>query len=613
MKRIIALTALAFSAFIFAACDSMDGPSPLDTRAGNAGNEIEKPNGTIRVDEGTVKIYPDGTVDVSEGSKVTDKETGKQIEGPAIIMPDGTIIRPDSSKPRKDPDGTIVIPGADGKTDTKDDVIVQPDGNKPAGEIKDNNDVEITNPDGADISIPGANPPDSRNEIKVPEGTIIKPDGTIILPNGKDGADSSGNVIPGGSEIDPDGTITYAYTVKFAGVERADETVKVAAGKEETITAPHINGYNVDKQIVAVVGGDGNYTITFTYTRASSGGGGGGGSTTSYTITSKAGTGGSIDPLGAKRVIAESKMTYTIKADKGYRIADVKIDGKSIGAVSSCVFERVTASHTVEATFVKESATEEPDKKPEQQPEQQPDGKTDENPNQQPNHSQTSTVAKPTETGVSDMLEATEHAPYMTGFGNRTFGPNGNVTRAQVAQMFYNLLKDKNVDITVNFSDVDKNAWYAAAVNTLGSMGIVAGTGNKQFSPDRAITRAEFTAIATRFATKAAEVSSGISFDDVKTSDWFYESVSKAAKYGWVSGMGDGTFRPNDAITRAQAATIVNGMLNRFADKSYVAENIKNPYDDVSTAHWAFYQIMEASVAHDHDYDESGTELWNGL
>ena len=134
--------------------------------------------------------------------------------------------------------------------------------------------------------------------------------------------------------------------------------------------------------------------------------------------------------------------------------------------------------------------------------------------------------------------------------GNKTFAPNASVTRAQVVQMFYNLLKDKNVDVTVNLDDVDEN----------------------KFDPERPITRAEFTAIATRFATKTA-------------------------KYGWIKGMGDGTFRPNEAVTRAQAATIVNAMLKRFADKDYVKGQIQNPCNDVTDAHWAFYQIMEASVA----------------
>ena len=81
----------------------------------------------------------------------------------------------------------------------------------------------------------------------------------------------------------------------------------------------------------------------------------------------------------------------------------------------------------------------------------------------------------------------------------------------------------------------------------------------------------------------------------------------------YMAGMGDGTFRPNEAVTRAQAATIVNAMLKRFADKDYVKGKIQNTYNDVTDAHWAFYQILEASVAHDHEYDEDGMEFWDGL
>lgn len=119
-------------------------------------------------------------------------------------------------------------------------------------------------------------------------------------------------------------------------------------------------------------------------------------------------------------------------------------------------------------------------------------------------------VADTVTTGVSNRLETTDHNSYMAGMGNKTFAPNASVTRAQVVQMFYNLLKDKNVDVTVNFDDVDEKAWYSKAVNTLGSMGIVSGVGENKFDPERPITRAEFTAIATRFATKAAETTNPI-------------------------------------------------------------------------------------------------------
>ena len=199
----------------------------------------------------------------------------------------------------------------------------------------------------------------------------------------------------------------------------------------------------------------------------------------------------------------------------------------------------------------------------------------------------------------------------MTGYGNGLFGPEDKVTRAQVAQIFYRLLKDNNVKITVNFTDVPDDAWYATAVNTLGSLGIVGGIGDGRFDPDRPITRAEFCVIATRFAKVVSTVENP--FSDINAQDWYYTAVTTAASYDWVTGMGDGTFRPYDVITRAQAATIINRMLGAAADRAFVDKYVPNPYKDVSTTHWAYYQIIEASVAHDHGYDAEGVEIWNSL
>ena len=217
----------------------------------------------------------------------------------------------------------------------------------------------------------------------------------------------------------------------------------------------------------------------------------------------------------------------------------------------------------------------------------------------------------PTQTGIANWLRTDKHTTSMTGYGNGLFGPEDKVTRAQVAQIFYRLLKDNNVKITVNFTDVPDDAWYATAVNTLGSLGIVGGIGDGRFDPNRPITRAEFCVIATRFAKVVSTVENP--FSDINAQDWYYTAVTTAASYDWVTGMGDGSFRPYDVITRAQAATIINRMLGAAADRAYVDEHVTNPYRDVAPTHWAYYQIMEASIAHDHSYDVEGVEIWTGL
>ena len=151
----------------------------------------------------------------------------------------------------------------------------------------------------------------------------------------------------------------------------------------------------------------------------------------------------------------------------------------------------------------------------------------------------------------------------------------------------YNLLLDKDVPVTVNFSDVPDNAWYADAVNALASLGILTGVGNNEFAPDRAITRAEFTVIAMRFTD--GDVSGNNTFSDVSVDDWFYDQVVGSIQYGWINGFSDGTFRPYKTITRAEVVTIVNRMLGRSADEDYVDHYMDQLrlFPDVAEDYWA--------------------------
>ena len=277
------------------------------------------------------------------------------------------------------------------------------------------------------------------------------------------------------------------------------------------------------------------------------------------------------------RVSRGSDKTFTIAPADGYEIADVLVDSKSVGAVSSYTFENVRASHTIKAVFERIEQ-----------------------------------VADPEDTGVSDWLNTKDHIAYLRGYSNGNFGPDNNVTRAEAAQMFYNLLLEQDVPSTVSFTDVAANAWYADAVNTLASIGVIKGVGDNQFAPDRAITRAEFTVIAMRFAD--LDTSGENIFTDVSADDWFYEQVVGSIKYGWITGYEDGTFRPNNTITRAEVTTIVNRMLGRAADKDYVDDHMDElrQFPDVSKTNWAYYNIVEATNAHDYT-KSSGTETWTNV
>lgn len=221
--------------------------------------------------------------------------------------------------------------------------------------------------------------------------------------------------------------------------------------------------------------------------------------------------------------------------------------------------------------------------------------------------------ADPDDTGVSDLLDTENHNQYLFGYPEGTFGPDQNMTRAEVAQMFYNLLVDKNVAITASFEDVPADAWYAKAVNTLASMGIISGVGENRFEPERSITRAEFTSMAMKF-TKGALDGTNV-FSDVHSGDWFYEAVVGSIQYGWIEGYEDGTFRPENWITRVEVTSIVNKMLGRFADREFVAGHADelNAFSDVTSTHWGYYHIVEATNSHTYTKPSTNVETWTEL
>ena len=314
--------------------------------------------------------------------------------------------------------------------------------------------------------------------------------------------------------------------------------------------------------------------MTFTAQYAKDSGSGGSTGTARYTIEASAGHGGGISPDGRVRVSRGSDKTFRITPDAGYEIADVLVDGESVGAVSCYTFETVRKAHTIEALFA---------------PEKQ--------------------LADPDDTGVSGWPNTEDHLAYLNGYGSGLFGPDDHMTRAQAAQMFYNLLLDQEVSAAVRFTDVPADAWYARAVETLASLGMVEGVGGGKFAPERTITRAEFTVMAMHFARLPEGGENP--FSDVTSSDWFYDQVVGAVQYGWITGYTDGTFRPEATITRAEVTAITNRLLDWAADEDYVDDHAGElrQFPDVSTSYWAYHDIVEATNAHSYRvYD--GEEHW---
>ena len=218
----------------------------------------------------------------------------------------------------------------------------------------------------------------------------------------------------------------------------------------------------------------------------------------------------------------------------------------------------------------------------------------------------------PDDTGVSDWLETDDHNAYLTGYPDSTFRADRNMTRAEVAQMFYALLLDKNVTITKSFSDVPDDAWYATAVKTLASLGMMDGYPDGTFRPDEPITRAEFATVGLAFAYDPLDAS--CSYYDVGASAWYHTYVAQATTYGWIGGYPDNTFRPGNNITRVEVCVIVNNMLGRDADERYIDrhEDELVHFVDLSDSYWGYYTIMESTNTH--EYTGSFTnEKWTDV
>lgn len=204
------------------------------------------------------------------------------------------------------------------------------------------------------------------------------------------------------------------------------------------------------------------------------------------------------------------------------------------------------------------------------------------------------------------MLETDDHLKYLNGYPDGSVRADHAITRAETASIFYRLLKKtyKDGNASSTFTDVAYDAWYSLAVSTLADLGIIMGYEDGTFRPDDPITRAEFATIASRF-DKLTSVQDNI-FSDVDENHWAVAYINTAYQNGWINGYEDGTFKPQQSITRAEVVKIVNTMLNRNPDHI----EIENPYNDITEAHWAYIHVMEASIEHDYTRDDAGIEVW---
>lgn len=234
---------------------------------------------------------------------------------------------------------------------------------------------------------------------------------------------------------------------------------------------------------------------------------------------------------------------------------------------------------------------------------------------QQPNqggsgghHNSGGTQEKPDETPPTT-LNDTDHYAYIVGYEDGTIRPNGHITRAEAATVFFRLLTDEARDANLTdrspYPDVSAGDWYNKAIATLSRMGILSGYEDGSFRPNATVTRAEFAAMAARFDTEAKPVDTP--FTDL-TGCWAADEIAKAYGKGWVNGYGDNTFRPNGPITRAEAVTLINRVLRRLpeTDKDLLPD--ERTWPDNPETFWGYLALQEASNSHLYDRKSDGYE-----
>ncbi len=234
---------------------------------------------------------------------------------------------------------------------------------------------------------------------------------------------------------------------------------------------------------------------------------------------------------------------------------------------------------------------------------------------QQPNQggSGGGTQEKPDETPPTT-LNDTDHYAYIVGYEDGTIRPNGHITRAEAATVFFRLLTDEARDANLTdrspYPDVSAGAWYNKAIATLSRMGILSGYEDGSFRPNATVTRAEFAAMAARFDTEAKPVDTP--FTDL-TGCWAADEIAKAYGKGWVNGYGDNTFRPNGPITRAEAVTLINRVLRRLpeTDKDLLPD--ERTWPDNPETFWGYLALQEASNSHLYDRKSDGYETQTKL
>ena len=210
-----------------------------------------------------------------------------------------------------------------------------------------------------------------------------------------------------------------------------------------------------------------------------------------------------------------------------------------------------------------------------------------------------------------DLLNDADHFAYVIGYPDGAVRPQGNITRAETATIFFRLLKDavRNGNLLTSnaYQDVASSYWANTAISTMTGLGILQGRDSATFDPNAPITRAEFAAICARFDT--GKSSGSQTFSDIR-GHWAQDYIERAAELGWVKGFEDGSFRPNDCITRAQAMTMINRVLNRIPEDASDLLPDMNVWPDCNPGDWFYLAVQEATNSHNYKHKAGNYETW---
>ena len=219
-----------------------------------------------------------------------------------------------------------------------------------------------------------------------------------------------------------------------------------------------------------------------------------------------------------------------------------------------------------------------------------------------------------TATNVPDMLNGDDHYAYVVGYSDGTVRPNANISRAEVATIFFRLLKeevrDGNLTTENTFADVTDGQWHNKAISTMAKLGVVKGRNAEAFDPDAPITRAEFATICARFDKN--QISTSSNFTDI-SGHWAEKYIERAATLGWIAGYSDGTFRPSNYITRAEAMTMINRVLCRMPQSEDDLLNDMTVWPDNHPTDWHYLAVQEATNNHEFERKGAVNETWTKL